>query len=47
MVVVRAVRAGCCVAGAGLLVRFKGVGGFGWLMYDEFFGAFIAQIADV
>ena len=39
---VRAVRAGCCVASAGVLVRFEGVGGSGWLMYDEVFGVFTA-----
>ena len=24
-------------------VRFKGVGGFGWLMFEEVFGAFMAM----
>ena len=42
---VRAVRAGCCVASAG--VRFfavTGWAGFGWLMFEEMLRTFMARI---
>ena len=45
---VRAVRAGCCVASAGVpFFALKGLGGCGWLMFEKVLAAFMAWIFSI